>query len=160
MVSSTMAFSQQAINKTEDDILLGNTWPADVALSYGSTYYWRVRAVNSHTSSAWSEVGVFSTEAAPGTVAGNEETQVPDDRTITKTVVTTIGVQAPSNTTEVTQVVTTTITVGPSPQGPPAEPGGVPHWLYYALACSGAIIAILLAVITLMTVRGNANRRL
>ena len=162
VVSSTIDFSRQDISKTVDDALPGNAWQADIALSYGNTYYWRVRAVSPQSNSAWSAVGIFVTRTAPQMADGIQATQGLDGRTTTtQTVVITTMPGTPSNTADVAATVTTTVTVEPPPtQGPPPEPGSVvPQWLYLVLACSGAIIAVLLAVILVLAARGRRYMR-
>jgi photosystem II stability/assembly factor-like uncharacterized protein len=58
-------FSHPVIVKINDYSLPTNTWQCDVSLDYSTTYYWKVRASASGTTSAWSSASVFTTESPP-----------------------------------------------------------------------------------------------
>jgi len=67
---------QIADNANFDDIIsaLVNTtaWVSDTTLEYGTTYYWRVRALNSNAGSDW-VTGVFTTREMPGETASENQ---------------------------------------------------------------------------------------
>ncbi len=70
VVSTRAAFDNPTILKTDDYALPSNAWQCNVNLNYDTTYYWRVRAINGDTHSAWSAVGAFTTESAPSLGTG------------------------------------------------------------------------------------------
>jgi photosystem II stability/assembly factor-like uncharacterized protein len=65
LVAANADFDHPAIIRTEKYSLPSNVWQSDVSLDYQTTYYWKVRAISSGTSSVWSSTGVFITEPAP-----------------------------------------------------------------------------------------------
>jgi hypothetical protein len=71
VVSSSASFSNPVIKKTGESALPVTAWRSDINLKYNTTYYWKVRAVGLGSYSAWSAVGVFTTEIVP---AVEEET--------------------------------------------------------------------------------------
>jgi len=161
VVSSGLDFSDFEISMVGDNALPGNAWQSDVTLDYDSTYYWKVRAVNSSTNSAWSAIGVFTTELEPasetdtpsgtGTVSRLEEgtttepntsTGLPPDSTLnpasgSQTVVTTVIVELPPSPTPLSNRPTS----------------NTPGWLYYAVGFAGAIIVVLLAIILVLVMK-------
>jgi len=72
LVCRDAALNDPVIAMTDEYAITGNVWQCDVSLDHATTYYWKVRAVNASTYSAWSTTGVFTTEAAPA------ETEVPE----------------------------------------------------------------------------------
>jgi hypothetical protein len=65
VVSTKAELDNPTILKTGGYALAGTAWQCNVSLDYDTTYYWKVRAVNGDTHSAWSAVGAFSTESPP-----------------------------------------------------------------------------------------------
>ena len=65
MVSTRDAFDNPTILKTDSYALPATAWQCNISLDYDTTYYWKVRAVNGDTHSAWSAVGAFATGPAP-----------------------------------------------------------------------------------------------
>ncbi|MBI2980001.1 MAG: hypothetical protein HYY41_04135 [Chloroflexi bacterium] len=67
LVSTDASFSNPTILKIGNYALPATAWQSTTGLDYGTTYYWKVRASGSNSSSAWSAVGAFTTEstAAP-----------------------------------------------------------------------------------------------
>ena len=63
VVSTKIELDNPTILKTDSYALASTAWQCNVSLDYDTTYYWKVRAVNGDTHSAWSAVGAFSTEA-------------------------------------------------------------------------------------------------
>jgi hypothetical protein len=74
LVSTESSFASPVIIKTGDYALPSTAWRCDVTLDYNATYYWKVRAIGSGTSSAWSAAGAFTTESPP------EQTALPPRR--------------------------------------------------------------------------------
>jgi len=65
LVATDADFSHPVIVKMNEYALTTNAWQCDVSLDYNTTYYWKIRATTSSTSSAWSSTSVFITESAP-----------------------------------------------------------------------------------------------
>jgi len=65
VVSIKAELDNPTILKTNSYALSGTAWQCNVSLDYDTTYYWKVRAVNGDTHSAWSAVGAFSTGPPP-----------------------------------------------------------------------------------------------
>jgi hypothetical protein len=65
MVSTRAELDNPTILKTDSYALTSTAWQCNVSLDYDTTYYWKVRAVNGDTHSAWSAVGAFITVPAP-----------------------------------------------------------------------------------------------
>jgi hypothetical protein len=65
IVATDIDMDNPVISKMGEDAIAGNVWYCDISLDYATTYYWKVRAINASTSSAWSTTGVFTTEEAP-----------------------------------------------------------------------------------------------
>jgi hypothetical protein len=78
IVDDNTFFSSAEIENTAEDTLLDNIWQSDVSLLYATTYYWKVRAVDSASVSAWSSVSSFTTEAQ---VEPEEETTQEEEQT-------------------------------------------------------------------------------
>jgi len=65
VVSTRNEFDNPTILKTDSYALASTAWQCNISLDYDTTYYWKVRAVNGDTHSAWSAVGAFSTGPPP-----------------------------------------------------------------------------------------------
>ncbi len=65
VVSTKVELDNPTILKNASYALASTAWQCNVSLDYNTTYYWKVRAVNGDTHSAWSAVGAFSTGPAP-----------------------------------------------------------------------------------------------
>lgn len=63
IVSTNPSFENPIVLKAGDYALPSTAWECDINLNYGTTYYWKVRAINSDTYSAWSAVSAFTTES-------------------------------------------------------------------------------------------------
>ncbi|MFH1638992.1 MAG: hypothetical protein ABIB93_01560 [Chloroflexota bacterium] len=63
VVDTDTTFSDPVISRIGTYALPATAWEANVALEYGTTYYWKVRAVSDRTESGWSNTGAFTTEA-------------------------------------------------------------------------------------------------
>lgn len=58
-------FSVLIISKTGGNACSSNVWKCESALAYGTSYYWKVRAISDSTTGPWSDVSIFTTESAP-----------------------------------------------------------------------------------------------
>jgi len=65
VVSTRAEFDNPTILKTDSYALPSTAWQCNLSLDYDTTYYWKVRAVNGDTHSAWSAAGAFSTGSPP-----------------------------------------------------------------------------------------------
>jgi hypothetical protein len=65
IVSTDASFGNPTILKIGDYALPSTAWECNINLNYDTTYYWKVRAINSDTYSAWSAVSAFTTEPSP-----------------------------------------------------------------------------------------------
>ena len=65
LLSPDIHFANPSIIKTGAYALPTTAWQCNVSLNYDTTYYWKVRAISSDTSSAWSAVSAFTTESPP-----------------------------------------------------------------------------------------------
>jgi hypothetical protein len=65
LIATNAVMNEPVITRNGGYAIAENVWRCDVSLDYATTYYWKVRAVNSSTSSAWSTTGIFTTEEAP-----------------------------------------------------------------------------------------------
>jgi hypothetical protein len=63
IVSTDHSFENPIVLKAGDYALPSTAWECDINLNYGTTYYWKVRAINSDTYSAWSAASAFTTES-------------------------------------------------------------------------------------------------
>ncbi len=63
IVSTDPSFENPIVLKAGDYALPNTAWECDINLNYGTTYYWKIRAINSDTYSAWSAASAFTTES-------------------------------------------------------------------------------------------------
>ena len=61
-------FTHPVISKLGENAMPTAAWQCDTELDYNTTYYWKVRAIESDTYSPWSDTGIFTTEAEPPAV--------------------------------------------------------------------------------------------
>ncbi len=66
MIAKDTEFAQPLVARIGDKALPATAWQSDISLDYGTVYYWKVRARSATSFSAWSPVGVFTTERSPG----------------------------------------------------------------------------------------------
>ena len=151
VVSMNPEFTDLVITKKDDNRLPSNAWQSDVTLAYETAYYWKVRAVNGSTRSAWSATGAFTTETQSdetGTVAEatiSPATEKPESNRF-----------QPFSTPEPESQ--------QSPLLPPAQPpyavpsSTVPDWVIYLIASQVVMIALALVVIVLLVSRVKRSR--
>jgi photosystem II stability/assembly factor-like uncharacterized protein len=141
--------TETVIAMTGENAIPGNVWQCDISLDYATTYYWRVRAVNASTYSAWSTTGVFTTAAAPepagtGSLTGHVASSPPEDTKTVKPL-----------------VADTTPTVIEPPSPPPAQHNGtvlpdlgqatgVPAWIIYFIG--GLLTIVILALLVILAI--------
>lgn len=151
VVSMNPEYTDPVITRKDDNRLPSNAWQSDVTLVYETAYYWKVRAVNGSTVSAWSATSAFTTAAEP------DETGTVAEVTISPATESPFSNQfQPSSTPEPeTQQ---------SPLLPPAQPpyavpsSAVPNWVIYLIASQVVMIALALVVIFLLVSRVKRSR--
>jgi hypothetical protein len=142
LVATDAGLTEPVINLTGAQAPAGNVWQCDVNLEYATTYYWKVKAVNASTSSAWSTTGLFTTEAAPsGDVAGMtppaEPENTPPDIQLPPGATATVTIAAPSvNSTDAA--------------GTPGTYYSVPDWVIYFIG--GLLAAVILALSVVLVI--------
>jgi photosystem II stability/assembly factor-like uncharacterized protein len=148
LVATDAGMENPVIARTDENAVIGNVWQCDVTLDYATTYYWKVRAVSSVTSSAWSTMGIFTTEEAPP------------------------GPETPATDNEIVGMPANLETGSPPPNPSPAEmesmPGpsvngtvipnlsgvpGIPDWIIYLIGILISVIVLSLIVILVMVVK-------
>jgi hypothetical protein len=65
LVATDGDFNHPVIVKMNEYPLKNNAWECDVSLDYDTVYYWKIRAITASTYSAWSSIGIFTTESVP-----------------------------------------------------------------------------------------------
>ncbi|MDO8715465.1 MAG: hypothetical protein Q7J73_01445 [Dehalococcoidales bacterium] len=65
LVSPDVSFSIPVIVRIGGYALPAAAWHSEIALEYGTTYYWKIRAVGTNNSGDWGTVGIFTTESLP-----------------------------------------------------------------------------------------------
>ena len=123
------SLTKPTVARTGDASLAGTAWQSDLSLDYGSTYFWKVRAVGANSSSAWSNVGGFTVQPAPTPTS---------------------DVTVPLTTTQIIQVTMPTplITTNLLP-----APPGIPAWLLYAIGVVGFLLVGVLSAILIVLLR-------
>ncbi|HUV75176.1 MAG TPA: hypothetical protein VMW00_00825 [Dehalococcoidales bacterium] len=146
LLSADVNFANPSIIKTGTYALPSTAWQCNLSLNHDTTYYWKVRAINSDTQSAWSAVGAFATNSAP---------IPPAPTTVPPAVISPVPVPLP--------VMPTMPSPPPAPVSPPLPPPPAtespdqtpitPDWVIYLI---GALLLtiILLAVIVLVLASG------
>ncbi len=167
VVSSHYDFANPVILKVGDYALPGNAWQADVSLNYATTYYWKVRAINASTNSAWSATSAFTTELEPEPpiVVEPPPTPVitivpPEIPDITLPPVETPDIALPP--VEIPDIVQPDITLPPLeipditlppvevtvelPSPPPQSTPATPDWVFFMVGFMGLVIILVLVV--------------
>ena len=124
IVSTEVSLANPSILKMDAYALPSTAWESNISLSYNTTYYWKARAISADTRSAWSAVGVFTTESPP------EETLAP----------TPIPAPAPPSPPP------------PAPAPTPSQPT-TPDWVKYLIgALLLTIILVLITMVALVII--------
>ncbi len=170
LVSADVHFDSPSIIRTGDYALFTSAWQSDVSLDYGTTYYWRVRAINSDTNSAWSATGAFTTEAAPAVQTPSYPTPEPSPSLALP------ALPAPASATLPASALLSPSTLQPAITPPaPASPAPVqpvppaphptsapplstsPGWTPYLV---GALLLVIILMLVIILVLVTAIRRI
>jgi photosystem II stability/assembly factor-like uncharacterized protein len=148
LVSADADFSSPSIIKKDDYALSATAWQCDLSLDYDTTYYWKVRATNASTHSAWSAVSAFITESPP--------TAVPEVTTATSAPPQTVKPPEPEPTNTLTSLPTPPSPMPTAPQAPTTlppsaivQPQNPPDWVIYLIG--GLFLTIIMMLIIIMT---------
>jgi photosystem II stability/assembly factor-like uncharacterized protein len=148
LVFTDAELTNQVIAMTDEYAIAGNVWQCDLSLDYATTYYWRVRAINATTYSAWSTTGVFTTEALPAA------TETPTNHEAS------MASQATNMVTSLTSNPASPATEPPTP--PPAsdhngiiipslsQSPSLPSWIIYFIG--GLLATIILALLVILAI--------
>jgi photosystem II stability/assembly factor-like uncharacterized protein len=146
LVATDAGMENPVIARTAENAVIGNVWQCDINLDYATTYYWKVRAVSAITSSAWSTMGIFTTEEAPPgpetPAADNEVVGVPAN-------LDTLSPPSNPSPAQVGPVPTINVTVVPNS----SQILGIPEWAVYLIGILLAVIVLSLIVILVMVVK-------
>jgi photosystem II stability/assembly factor-like uncharacterized protein len=151
VVSMNPEFTDPVITRKDDSRLPSNAWQSDITLEYETAYYWKVRAVNGSTGSAWSATGAFTTEPEPddtGTVAEVTISPAPESPPSNQF--------QPSSTLESNNQQSSPL--------PPAQPpyvvpsSAMPDWVIYLIASQVLMITLALVVILILVSRVRRPR--
>jgi hypothetical protein len=148
LVATDYNFNHPAINRTGEFTLPGNAWQSEVNLDYATTYYWKVRAVNTGIFSSWSAVGIFTTENDP------DQPVLPPS--LDKFSTGSIQAYQPGNLTG-TVISPSSVAVPETEDDTPAgilnlaQP--VPAWLLYLIAGLMAVIFLTLIILLAMVLK-------
>jgi hypothetical protein len=142
LIATDADMADPIIDRTGQNALAGNAWQCDVSLDYATTYFWKVRAVNATTSTAWGTLGVFTTEAAPPspetpTVLDNEIVGRPAN-------LDTVPVISNPATAQIGPTPTMNGTVAPNLNEQP----GLSNWIIYLIG--GLLTAVILTLIVVL----------
>jgi photosystem II stability/assembly factor-like uncharacterized protein len=153
LVFTDAGFSNQVIAMTGPSALPGNVWQCDISLDYATTYYWKVRAINSSTYSAWSTTGVFTTEAAP---VETDTAGAPTNHEVAITP----HAPNPIGTVAANPAPTALLPPSPSDSGangiivpPLSELSGLPSWILFVIGGLLSIIVLALGVILVIVLK-------
>ena len=149
VVSMSPEFTDPVIARKDANRLPSNAWHSDVTLTYETAYYWKVRAFNGSSNSAWSPTGAFTTESeTTGTVA---EVTPP---TTTEPTVSNQFLPTTTLRTENEQA-----PLLPPAQPPDAVPSStMPDWVIYLIGAQVVMIALALVVILILVSRARRLR--
>ncbi len=141
VVSMDASFANPVISRAGDFAIPVNVWESNIKLDYGTTYYWKARAVSSKSKSAWSAVAAFTTELVPSpSVAATPTPQ-----------------STPPSAASPEPV------VRPAPEPPPvpeSESSGIPDRLFILIAMLVvSVVVLVVTVVFLVTKLLSASRR-
>lgn len=139
LVSAEASLANPVILKIGTYALPSTAWQCDITLDYNTTYYWKVRAYNSKSSSLWSGVSAFTTEPpSMGKSTSNSKSTT----------------EYPSNPSS---QLSPPLPPPPSSPSPPTMPLlNVTDWVVFLVGA--LILIILLLVITMLTLISMIKR--
>ncbi len=150
LVATNAEMHEPVITRTDENALAANVWQCDMSLDYATTYYWRVRATNASTSSAWSTTGVFTTEDAPLNQETLQENPPPTMDHEAPVIGSLAEIPAPAQ-------IEPTPTPAPSVNGiimpDLSELPGVPDWVIYLIGGLLGTVILALIVVLVMVVK-------
>jgi photosystem II stability/assembly factor-like uncharacterized protein len=138
MVAVNPDFSDPVITREADSALPANAWQSDVSLDFATTYYWKVRAVDGSTRSAWSPTGSFTTELDLSNTTTGQVAEVTTPDTDEMMLPPTVFLTQPQQS------------ANPSNSPPAAPSPALPDWALYLIAAQAAVIALALVIILVL----------
>jgi len=153
LISTNADFTNPAITKTGEYTLPTSAWQCNLSLDYDTTYYWKVKAVSTVTSSAWSTVGAFTTESPPAPPAEYSPATPPPS-------LTPMPPAPPRATSSLGPLPDASLVpppmLTPPPPSPPAppqpQPLPTPDWTVYLIGA--LLLVIILLIITMLLMVG------
>jgi photosystem II stability/assembly factor-like uncharacterized protein len=151
LVATDAVMENPVIARMDENALAGNAWQCDVTLDFATTYYWKVRAISSVTSSVWSTMGIFTTEDAPLSPETPEETPTADEEVVGMPA--NLDTAPPSNPTQARVEPAPAPSVNGTVTPNLSEVPGIPDWIIYLIGILAAIIVLSLIVILVAVVK-------
>ncbi len=154
LIATNVNMDDPVISRTGEYAIAGNAWQSDISLDYATTYYWKVRAINASTSSAWSTTGIFTTEEAPPP----EETPTPTPEGGVAEIILPTDNPTPA---QVESPPTPTLSVNsiaaPDVSETPDAFSSVPEWLLYLIGglLGTVILALIVVLVTVIKFKRN-----
>jgi len=150
LVSKDISFTDPIITKVGAYALATTAWRCDITLDYDTTYYWKVRAIGSGTSSDWSAISAFATELPP---ASTEPSPAPEFSSPAPTLLLPTP-DFPSPTPMLLSLAPEPpVSVPGSRSAPVPSPPGTPGWIIYLMGLMGFVIIMLVITILVLVVR-------
>jgi len=131
LVSDDVSFANPLIVKVGAYALPSTAWQCDVNLNCDIAYYWKVRAISSDTSSAWSAVGAFTTESQP---------EPP------------VSVSSPPPSPPPAPSSSPSPSVSPPSPPPSSSQQTTPEWVKWIMYLGGGLLLIMLAMLIIMII--------
>jgi hypothetical protein len=150
LVATDAVMNGPVIARDGEYAIAGNVWQCDVSLDYATTYYWKVRAVNASTSSAWSTTGIFTTEEAPvATPAPALDHEAPLIQPLADNPAQGQVAELPAPTPSLDRVAT------PDSSEAPDIFSGVPDWAVYLVGglMGTVILALIVVLVTVVKIK-------
>ena len=164
LVSKGISFTVPIITKVGAYALATTAWRCDITLDYDTTYYWKVRAIGSGTSSDWSAISAFATESPPDPIepspAPESSSPAPEFSSPApefSSPALDFSLPAPDFSSPAPTL------LSPVPEPPVSAPGprsspvpsppGTPDWVIYLMGLMGFVIIMLLITTLVLVVR-------
>ena len=157
-IATQTDFNNPVVSMTGTNAIPVNAWQNPQAFAHNTTYYWRVRAINSDAKGNWSGAGVFATMAAEAiksttssSTATTESTAVAETQTTQSLAsFTTVEVVSTAVSTEFSMI---TIVQTPQSTAQLQQTPAIPDWLCYMLGFMAILIVVLLATILIIVAK-------